>query len=105
MEPRLAHLTRYPQEKHIHKAMMYYDVLFYSTEIIYIPRADHKPIGPFPPNWARARVIYARLFKSIQQHTVCFTENNWTPHLLRVGNVHPGFIIIIHNYSPLGWSG
>jgi hypothetical protein len=58
LEPRLAHLTRYPQEKHIHKAMMYYDVLFYGTEIIYIPRVDHKPVGPFPPNWARAGVIY-----------------------------------------------
>jgi hypothetical protein len=59
-------LTRYPQEKHIHKAMMYYDVLFYGTEIIYIPRVDHKPVGPFPPNWARARVIRDRMVHVVE---------------------------------------
>ena len=40
-------------------------------------RAGLKPIGP------RAGVIYYWLYKYTQQHTAGFTENNWTPHILR----------------------
>ena len=34
------------------------------------------PIGP------RAGDIYSRLFKFTQQHTSCFTDNNWALHLM-----------------------
>ena len=42
-----------------------------------IIRTGLKPIGP------RSGIIHSQLFKYTQQHTACFTENNWAPHLLR----------------------
>ena len=35
------------------------------------------------PIGSRAAVIYSRLFKHTQQHTACFTKNNWAPHPVR----------------------
>jgi hypothetical protein len=45
-------------------------------------------IGP------RAGVIYSWLFKYTQQHTACFTENNWAPHLLRPAMVPRQSVIL-----------
>jgi len=35
------------------------------------------------PVGQRAGLICSRLFKFTQQHTACFTENNWVPYFLR----------------------
>ena len=45
-------------------------------------------IGP------RVGVIYSWLFKYTQQHTACFTENNWAPHLLRPAMVPRQSVIL-----------
>ena len=36
---------------------------------------------------SRGGVIYSGLFKYTDEHTACFTENNWAPHLSRMALV------------------
>ena len=42
-------------------------------------RAGLKPIVPIVPNWARAGVIYSRLFKHTQQRTVVLQRTSLGP--------------------------
>jgi len=61
---------------------------YFSGFAVCTGRAGLKPNGPIAHNWARARIIYSRLFK-YTQHNAVFTENSndyafsWGPHLMR----------------------